>query len=135
MANKKRTMLDLLVTQIGNLSSVMKATRILLTPANSRKHAPYAGLVSSTEEVMVEDATDIRYELDVDLILLTQGRDIEDMLDSVKNLLYDDSLAVTIGAKQVRIIGQEEVALVDADSFSSTRIAMTITYVAAKGAF
>jgi hypothetical protein len=114
---------------------VTKATRILLTPAEARKWSPYAGLIASTEEVVVEDATHVRYELDVDIILLKKGRDIEEMLDTVKNLLYTDSLATTIGAKQIRIIGQEEVALVDADSYSSTRIVTTITYVSTKGAF
>jgi len=107
----------------------------LLTPAEARKWSPYAGLISSTEEVIVEDATHIRYELDVNLILLKKGRDIENLLDAVKSLLYTNSLAVTIGALHIKIIGQEEVALIDADSYSSTRIVITITYVSTKGAF
>lgn len=135
MANKKTSILDTLVTQLGNLSAVTKATRVLLTPADARKHSPYAGLIAGTEEVVVEDATHVRYELDVDIILLKKGRDIETMLDAVKGLLYTSTLATTIGALQIRVIGQEEVALVDADSYSSTRIVVTITYVATKGAF
>lgn len=135
MANTKRTMLDLLVTELGNSSSVATATRTLLTPANARKKSPYVGIISGTEEVIVEDSTDIRYELDIDLILLKKGRDIEDMLDAVKTLLYGSSLSSTIGALQVKVIGQQEVALIDADDYSSTRIVMTITYVASKGAF
>jgi len=113
----------------------MKATRILLTPAEARKWSPYAGLIAGSEEVIVEDITDVRYELDVNLILLKRGRDIEEMLDIVKNLLYADTLATSIDALQIRIIGQEEVALIDADKYSSTRIVMTITYVSTKGAF
>jgi len=135
MANTKVTILDALIAQINTISTINKATRILLTPSEARKWAPYAGLISSTEEVIVEDATHVRYELDVSLILLTRGQDIEKLLDDVKNLLYDDSLADAIGALQIRIIGQEEVALVDADIYSSTRIAMTLTYTAIKGAF
>jgi len=77
----------------------------------------------------------VRFELDVDLILLKRGDDIEEMLDAIKNLLYTDSLAATIGALQIRIIGQEEVALLDADLYSSTRIVMTVTYVITKGSF
>jgi len=133
--NKKASILDALVVQLGNLPAITKATRILLPPAEARKWSPYAGLIASTEEVVVEDATNVRYELDVSLILLKKGRDIEKMLDTVKVLLYYDSLAVSIGALQIRIIGQEEVALIDSDSYSSTRIVMTITYVAEKGAF
>ena len=135
MANKKTSVLDALVTQLGNLSVISKATRILLTPAEARKWSPYAGLISGTEEVIVEDATHVRYELDVDIILLRKGRTIELMLDAVKDLLYTDVLAITIGTLQIRIIGQEEVALIDQDAYSSTRIATTITYVATKGAF
>ena len=135
MANKKTSVLDALVTQLAGVSSVAAATRILLTPSNARKNSPYAGLIAGIEEVVVEDATHIRYELDVDLILLKKGRDIEKLLDLVKILLYTDSLAATIGAVHIKIIGQEEVALVDADSYSSTRIVITITYVVTKGIF
>jgi hypothetical protein len=133
--HKKTVILDALVVQIGSLPAVTTATRVLLLPSAARKHSPYAGLISGTEEKIVEDTTHVRYELDVDLILLKKGRDIEEMLASVETLLYANTLATDIGALQVRVIGQEEVALIDVDSFSSTRIVMTITYVAAKGAF
>ena len=135
MANKKTSVLDALVVQLKALPVVATATRILSTPGGARKDAPYVGLIAGSEEVLVEDATNVRYELDVDLILLKRGRDIEEMLDIVKNLLFDDTLPATIGALHVRIVGQEQVALVDGDSFSSTRIVLTITYVAVKGAF
>ena len=135
MPNKKTSILDTLVAQLGTVSSVAKSTRILLTPSEARKHSPYIGLISGSEEMIVEDTTDIRYELDVDIILLKRGRDIESFLDTIKNKLYDNTLASTIGALQIKIIGQEEVALIDADKYSSTRIVTTITYVAEKGAF
>lgn len=135
MPNIKTSILDILVTQLGEVASVGKATRILLTPTEARKHSPYVGLISGPEEVIVEDETDIRYELDVDIILLKRGRDIESFLDTIKNKIYDSTLAATIGALQIKIIGQEEVALIDADKYSSTRIVTTITYIAVKGAF
>ena len=135
MANKKKTILEVLVTQLGNLVDVSKATRILLTPTDARKHSPYVGLIAGTEETIIEDSTHIRYELDVSIILLKRGLEIEEFLDVVKILLYDNSLATTIGALQIKIIGQEEVALIDADKYSSTRIATTITYVVEKGVF
>lgn len=135
MANKKTTVLDLLVTELTTVSSLTKATRILLLPADARKQSPYAGLIAGSEEVVVEDATDVRYELDVDIILMRKGRDIEKLIDDVKNLLYGPTLAGDIGALQIRIVGQEPVALLDADFYSSTRIVAIITYVATKGAF
>ena len=57
------------------------------------------------------------------------------MLDSIKNLLFADALATAIGALQVRITRQEEVALIDSDAYSSMRIAMTITYTVGKDSF
>jgi len=135
MANKKTNVLDALVVALGNLSEVSTATRILATPATARKKSPYVGLIAGAEEPIVEDDTDVRFVLDVDIILLKNGRDIEKMLDVVKDLLYSDALAATIEAFQIRKIGQEEVALLDADKYSSTRIIVTITYVATKGAF
>jgi hypothetical protein len=134
MANTKTGILDALTIQLGGMLTVATATRILLSPASARKKAPYIGLIAGPKEMIVEDTTDVRFELDVDLILLKKGRDIEIMLDSVKQLLHTDSLAVTIGALQISIIGQEEVALIDADSFSSTRVVATITYVSSKSA-
>lgn len=135
MANKKQTVLDNLVAEILGLGVVTTSTRTLLGPADARKHSPYVGLISGTEETIVEDATDIRYELDVNLILLKRGRDVEEMLDGLKILLFTDSLAATIGAFQVKVIGQEEVAIVDEDKYSSTRIVLVITYLSTKGVF
>ncbi len=130
--SRSDAILNALAVQLDGLSEINKAVRILLLPIEARKQSPYAGLISGNESVVVEDKTHIRYELDADLILLKKGRDIEEMLDAVKNLLYSNSLAATVGALQIRIIGQEEVALTDADLYSSMRIVMTITYTLTK---
>ena len=135
MGNTKTAILDNLVDELAKITKVAKATRILLTPSEARLHSPYIGLIAGAEEVVVEDVTDVRYELEVNLILLKKGRDIEEFLDDVKTCLYDSTLAATIGAFQIRIMGQEEVALIDADKYSSTRIAVIITYVASKAGF
>jgi hypothetical protein len=135
MDNTKTTILNNLVDELAGITTVAKSTRILLTPNEARQHSPYIGLIAGSEEVVVEDTTDVRYELEVNLILLKRGRDIEVMLDLVKQRLYDSTLATTIGALQIKIIGQEEVALIDADKYSSTRIAAIITYVASKASF
>lgn len=135
MANKKTTVLDALVAQLATSTQTRKATRILLLPIEARKQAPYVGLVSGREEVVVEDSTDVRYELEVNLILLKKGRDIESYLDEIKDILYATTLPATIGALQIKVVGQEEVALTDADAYSSTRILAIVTYVADKGGF
>lgn len=131
----KTTILDALVAQLEALPEVATATRVLLSPANARKSSPYAGLIAGAEEVVVEDAANIRYELDVDIILLKKGIDIESMLDAVKIKLFSTPIAVAIGALQVRIVGQEPVALIDEDNYSSTRIVTVITYVITKDSF
>jgi len=131
----KTTILDALITQLVALPEVATATRVLLTPNNARKSSPYVGLIAGPEEIVVEDTTNIRYELDVDIILLKKGIDIESMLDAVKIKLFSAPLATAIGALQVRIVGQEPVALIDEDNYSSTRIVTVITYVVAKDAF
>lgn len=139
MANTRKTILNALATQLANSSKVKTATRELLAPTEARKQAPYVGMVVETEEEIVEDSTHVRYELDVSLILLhrktTTDADVETMLDAVKTVLYNSSTASAIGAKAISVTGQEEVALVNDDQFSSTRVALTITYVATKGAF
>ena len=135
MANTKTNMLDVLVSELKDITAVREATRILLTPAEARKHAPYIGLIAGREEAIVEDATDVRYELEVNLILLIKGRDIEGFIDDVKDALYATTLPAVIGALQVKIVGQEEVALIDADIYSSTRVLVIVTYVTNKGGF
>jgi len=133
--HKKTLVLDTLVTQLQVLPEVATATRVLLSPINARKTSPYVGLIAGPEEIVVEDAANIRYELDVDLILLKRGQDIETMLDAVKKMLFDAALPITLGVLQVRIVGQEPVALIDDDKYSSTRIVTVITYIVTKGAF
>lgn len=135
MANTKTSILDALVAQINAMPEVSKATRVLLTPADTRKNAPYVGVLSGPEETVVEDATHVRYELEINLITVYNDRDIEKFIDALKNKLYTASLATTIGAKQVHIIGQDPVNLIDADKYSSVRIMVVITYVATKAGF
>lgn len=135
MANTRKTILDAMASQLQSIDGISKATRVLLTPNRAREFAPYAGLVNTTEVVVVEDSTHVRYEMDVDIILVQRGRDIEELVDLVKNKLYGSSFASTIGALQIIVAGHDDVALIDADSFSSTRIATTITYVSTKGSF
>lgn len=135
MSNTKTTILDALIVKLEASAQVGKATRVLMAPAEARKWSPYVGLIAGQKRKIVQDPTQIRFELPIDLILLKKGREIEEMLDGVKNVLYSGALANDIGALQVRIIGQEEVAILDADKWSSTRIIAIITYVVTKSAF
>jgi hypothetical protein len=128
-------MLDTLATQLMTSALVKKATRKLETPMQARKHAPYVGMLVTTEEEVVEDTTHVRFEVDVSLILVNRGTDIEGMLDAVKNILYNTATATAIGALLISYTGAEEVSFVDDDTYTGTRILITLTYVATKGAF
>lgn len=135
MANTKKAILDALVDDLSDLSSIKTATRVLLTPNKARDAVPYVGLISGTEEILVEDTTHIRYGLDMDLLLVTKGDDIEEMIDDIKNYLYDTDTPTSIGVKAIQLIGQQPVTLIEQDGFSSSRIVVYVTYVSTKGAF
>ncbi len=133
MANTKQTMIDALVTAIGNLAEVTTATRDLLKPTAARTAAPYAGIIDRAEVVLVDDSTNVLYLLDVDMILLKAGDAIEEMIDAVKDAMMV-GMAATIGAKQIKYNGSEEVALIQADGHSQVRMVFEIIYVSTKGA-
>ena len=132
MANTKESIIDGLVTSLSSISGIHTVTKDLLTPTKARANVPYIGVISGTEYVVAEDSTDILYRLQVDLIILVKSKAIEQWVDKVKSLVYN---SINIGAKQVKIIGQEEVALIDADKWSSTRMIINIIYVGNKTSF
>ena len=144
MSNTKVTMIDALVAQLNTISGIGLATRDLLTPANARKNTPYIGVITGDEVKLVEDDAKVRWALTVDLIVLVKGDNVEEWIDKVKSLVFapgvpsplpsplPDTLATTIGALHVSVEGQNEVALVNADDCSSTRMVLLIIYVSDK---
>lgn len=135
MANTKETMLDALVVQLGAITGVTLATRDLRTPLQQRESEPYIGVIAGSEENIAEDATDVLWELQVDLVMGVMGEDIEDLVDEVREVVFDTSTPTTIGAKHIRLESTEEVAVIKEDNYSSTRMILIITYSSEKGAF
>lgn len=135
MANTKVTILNNIVTQLSGITGVHTVTRNLFTPVEARKRSPYLGVISNDEVVVTEDDTDILYRTNVDIIILVKTRLIEEWIDLVKQVVYNSSFAGTVGAKQIRLIGQREVALINADEWSSTRIILEMIYVSSKSGF
>ena len=125
-------MLDALVTGLAALDGMRKATRDLLPPSRARNLAPYVGVIATTEETLVEDTTHVRWGMEVNLILLIKGDGIEEMIDKVKDYIYGSP---AIGTLQVKVVGQEEVVLINEDEYSSARIVLDVTYVSAKAGF
>lgn len=132
MANTRKAILDALVAGLAGIDGIRRATRDLLPPSRARDLAPYVGVITVTEETLVEDATHVRWGVEVNLILLMSGDAIEEMVDKIKDYIYNGP---SIGALQVKMIGQEEVVLINEDEYSSARIVLDVTYVSAKGAF
>lgn len=132
MANTRKEILDALVTGLAAINGIRNVTRDLLPPSRARDLAPYVGVIATTEEMLVEDATHVRWGVEVNLILLVSGDDIEEMVDKIKDYVYNEP---SIGALQVKMIGQEEVVLINEDQYSSARIVLDVTYVSVKGAF
>ena len=132
MANTKESIIDGLVTSLSSISGIHTVTKDLLTPTKARANVPYIGVISGTEYVVAEDSTDILYRLQVDLIILVKSKEIEEWIDKVKQLIYTPIITT---AKQIKIVGQNEVAVIDADKWSSTRMIINIIYVGNKTSF
>ena len=135
MANTKETMLDALVVQLGAITGVTLATRDLRTPKQQRESEPYIGVIAGDEQNIAEDATHVLWELQVDLVMGVMGEDIEDLVDEIREVVFDTSTPTTIGAKHIKLESTEEVAVIKEDNYSSTRMVLTITYSSEKGAF
>jgi len=136
MANTKETMLDALVALLGGITGLTLATRDLLTPLQQRESEPYIGLISASDEsIMAEDETHVLWEIQVDLVMGVIGEEIEDLIDEVREIIFDTSTPTTIGAKHIRLESTGEVAVIKEDDYSSTRMILIITYSSEKGAF
>ena len=131
----KETMLDALVTELGDITGVTLATRDLLTPKKQRENAPYIGVIAQDEINLTEDATHVLWELQVDLVMGLIGNEIEDMINEVREIIFDTATPATIGAKHIRLESTDEVAVIAEDDYSSTRMILIITYSSEKGAF
>ena len=136
MANTKETMLDALVALLGGITGLTLATRDLHTPIQQRENEPYIGLISAADEsILAEDATHVLWQLQVDLVMGVIGEDIEELIDEVREIIFDTSTPTTIGAKHIRLENTGEVAVIKEDDYSSTRMILIITYSSEKGAF
>lgn len=132
MANTKLGMLTDLVEALNATTGIAYATRTLLEPTEARQRAPYVGVRSMDEAVLVEDATHIRYQLQVDLLLVQNGDAIEELIDIVRDAMLN-GMATTIGAKEIRLQGVSEVSIVNTNDYASARLQFQIIYASQKG--
>ena len=133
MANTKQTIIDGIATALTALPGVNLATRDHKSPQDNRTYAPYVGIVSMNEAVIVDDGTNIRWGSDLELILMKEGDDIEKMIDIVKDAMLS-GMAATVGALEIRLVANFKVAQIEKDPYSSSRMFFELIYVSTKGA-
>ncbi len=133
MANTKQTILDAIVTALDALGDVGTATRDIPTPAAQQTAAPFVGIVSTNEAVIIDDGTNIRWASDLELICVKAGDDIEQLVDTVRDAMLS-GMAATVGAKEIRLVAVFKVHQVTAIAYSEARIFFEMIYVSIKGA-
>ena len=133
MANTKQTIIDAIATALTALPGVAVATRDLKTPKEQRSSAPYVGIISMNNAVLVDDGTNILWVCDLELILTKSGDDIEQLVDVVRDAMLD-GMAATVGAREFRVVAEFEVAQVKEDTHSSSRLFFEMRYNSTRGA-
>jgi len=133
MANTKQTIIDAIATALTALSGINLATRDLKSPNDQRVNAPYVGIISMNEAVIVDDGTNIRWACDLELVLMKKGDDIEKLVDIVRDAMLS-GMAATAGALEIRLAAVFEVAQVEKDAYSSSRMFFEMIYISTKGA-
>lgn len=133
MANTKQTIIDAIATELTSLAGINLATRDLKLPVDQRASAPYVGIISMNEAVLVDDGTNILWICDLELVLMKSGDDIEQLVDIVRDAMLD-GMAATAGAREFRLVAVFEVAQVKADDHSSSRMFFEMRYNSTRGA-
>lgn len=132
MANTKQTIIDSLVTNLAAITGVNKVTDFHDTPDRANNAAPYIGVIQESEDFVVEDATHIRQEMVLDLLIVQRQAvgSINDLVDAVKEKIYSP---VSIGALMSRVDTSDKVSNLDELKYSNVRLIATILYVVEKG--
>lgn len=133
MANTKETMIDAVATALEGLSDINSATRDQPVPLTQKSNAPYVGIISMNETVLVSNSDVIRWKCDLEMILIQSGNDIEKLIDVVRDAMLD-GMAATVGALEFRLVSTFKTALVEQDSYSSARMFFEMIYVSTIGA-
>jgi len=122
--------LDNLVSQLGGLTNISKATMRLLLFANQEKHMPYIGVIPSEEIAITTNGYDTRYKMDVVLSVTTREDDIdiETLISDIKALIHDIDLGSDVNS--CKLIGVQEVDIKDSEvtRYSKVGILLELLY-------
>jgi hypothetical protein len=136
MANIRKAILDALETELTALTEIKIATQDTQSIDEAEESSPYVGIIAGEEVLVVEDdnATDIRWEMPVNLLLITEQRytNIEALIKRIKQKIYDENndltltnnvLAINIG--EFTPVQREDI---DDERYSSTQCNLVILY-------
>ena len=143
MSLVRTAILNALVTEIEGITAVNKATRFTMSLDSAQKENPYVGVVAGREISLVEDATDIKFELIVSLFIITeeQYENIEGLLDDIKEVIHGTTSPINLHADidLITVIDVYPVHIDDLDElegrYSSNQIDIRILYNAPRSTF
>ncbi len=137
----KVDILDALVAEILAIDEIKTATRYIQTFTEASINAPSVQVTAGAEEILVDDATDIYYSLQISLLVITDqdAQNIEPLIDDIKDALLGTTCPLSLHAN-VQVIRLVETAIVeledeDAEEFASAILNLEIRYHASKTGF
>lgn len=137
----KVDILDALVAEILAIDEIKTATRYVKTFTLASKNVPSVQLTAGAEEILVNDATDIYYSLQISLLVITKqtSENIEPLIDDIKDALLGTTCPLSLHAnvQVIDLIATEIVELEDEDAeeFASAILNLEIRYHASKASF
>ena len=137
----KVDILDALVAEILAIDEIKTATRYVQTFTLASKNVPSVQITAGAEEILVNDATDIYYSLQISLLVITKqtSENIEPLIDDIKDALLGTTCPLVLHAnvQVIDLIATEIVELEDEDAeeYASAILNLEIRYHASKSAF
>lgn len=137
----KVDILDALVAEILAIDEIKTATRYIQTFTEASNNVPSVQLTAGNEEILVNDATDIYYALQISLLVITKqtSENIEPLIDDIKDALLGMTCPLSLHAnvQVINLVTTEIVELEDEDAeeFASAILNLEIRYHASKSGF
>lgn len=141
MSQVRESILNALVTELDGIDAVKIATRETKSLDRAEEDNPYIGVVAGPERVLVQDATDIKFEMIVHLFIITeqQYENIEGLIVDIKEAIYGTVSPINLNANidLITIIDVLPVLLEDFDDdrIASNKMDIRILYNAPRSTF
>lgn len=140
MSDVRKQILDDMASALGTITGVRRSTRFINVESQEGL-TPYIGVRAVDEFTQVEDATDIRFVLTVELFVITEERyqDVEGLITKIKNKIYSP---ISLGSHchvvdLVSVLNTQvpDKTVPGGDKFSTTVMNLTVIYSAPKSGF